>query len=763
MIETVGNQYVVARPLYSENSFNEQHRKLDRYHKSSLDHLRLCFSCSREKAKKIAYTFLPIASWLPMYRFKEWLVSDIVSGVSTGLVAVLQGLSFALLVDISPGYGLYAAFFPVIAYFFLGTSKHISVGPFPVLSLMVGSVVVRMVPNPNTNPAVGDNSTMNGTLSYEEQKVIAAASITMLAGIFQLAMGLLQIGFIVVYLSDSLISGFTTAAAIHVFISQLKFIFGLTVPAFNGPLASFKTLENIFGQITNTNICDLVSSIVIAVIVFAVKEINDRFKAKLPVPIPIEVVMTVVATGISYACNFEQRFGVDIVGTIERGYQAPITPNSKVFTECIADGFSIGIVGFAVAFSVAKVYSIKHDYVIDGNQELIAFGVSNIFCGGFRGFAAATSLSRSAVQESTGGKSQIAGLISALIVMIVTLAIGFLIAPLQKSVLSALVLVNLKGMLMQFTEIPVLWKKDRVDCIVWVVTCIAAILLGLDLGLAAGVGFELLTVVFRAQFPKFTLLANVGGNNIYKNRKDYAEIYETEGVKIFRCPAPVFFANIDLFRSKLVAAVGFNPLRILRKRNKAIRKIRKLLKNGELQLTPKGVICTSYNYQASDDEEIDNNQIEELDKPTYTADLPINIDWNSDLPNSIVVPKIDVHSLILDFTSVSFMDLSGTKGIKSILKEFIRIEVDVYIVGIDNDLQEKLQRSAFFDEEVTTDIFFLTIHDAVLHILMKREMACPPQYSSIKEKDKNLYDEVVEFPNGNLRSREHTVPSETRF
>ncbi|XP_069485255.1 chloride anion exchanger [Ambystoma mexicanum] len=763
MIEPVGNQYVVARPLYSENSFNEQHPKVERHHKSFVDHLRICFSCSPEKAKKIAYTFLPIASWLPMYRFKEWLVSDIVSGVSTGLVAVLQGLSFALLVDISPGYGLYAAFFPVLIYFFLGTSKHISVGPFPVLSLMVGSVVARMVPSPDS-VAMGNNSTENGTLSYEEQKVIAAASITMLAGIFQLALGLLQVGFIVVYLSESLISGFTTAAAILVLISQLKFILGLQIESFSGPLSCFYTLESIFNKITTTNICDLVSSIVIAVVVFAVKEINDRFKSKLPVPIPIEVIMTVIATGISYAVNFQEKYGVDIVGTIERGYQPPITPSIKVFSECVGDGFSIGIVGFAVAYSVAKVYSIKHDYVIDGNQELIAFGVSNIFCGGFRGFAAATSLSRSAVQESTGGKTQIAGLISALIVMIVTLALGFLIGPLQKSVLSALVLVNLKGMLMQFNEIPILWRKDRFDCIVWVVTFISAVILGLDLGLAAGVGFELLTVVFRAQFPKFTLVANVGGNDIYRNRKDYTEIYEPEGVKIFRCPAPIFFANIDLFRSKLTTAVGFNPLRILRKRNKALRKIRKLLKNGDLQLTPKGIVCTSYDYQASSDyDEIDNNQIEELDQPTYTADLPIHIDWNSDLPNNMVVPKIDIHSLILDFSAVSFLDLSATKGIKSVLKEFTRIEVDIYIVGIDSDLLEKLQRSAFFDEEITTSIFFLTIHDAVLYILAKRDTACPPQYSPQKEKEKHFYADQNEFQNGNLRNREHAVPVETRF
>ncbi|XP_053575153.1 chloride anion exchanger-like [Bombina bombina] len=750
MIEPVGNQYVVSRPIYSEEFFQTEHQKVQRYHKTFLDHLRVFFGCSPEKAKRIAFTFFPIASWLPMYQFKQWILSDIVSGVSTGLVAVLQGLAFALLVNISPGYGLYAAFFPVIIYFFFGTSKHISVGPFPVLSLMVGTAVLRLAPD---SLIAGNNST-EAVEWLDEKRVVVAASVTVLAGIFQLAMGLLQIGFVVIYLSDALISGFTTAAAIHVLVSQLKFVFGLKVEPFSGPLSLFYTLEGIFTQITDTNICDLVTSIIIMVVVFAVKELNDRFKSKLPVPIPIEVIMTVIATGVSYAFNFKDRYSVDIVGQLEKGFQAPTAPNVSVFQDAIADGFSIGIVGFAVAFSVAKVYSIKHDYTINGNQELVAFGLSNIFAGSFRGFAASTSLSRSAVQESTGGKTQIAGLISAIIVMIVTLAIGFLLEPLQKSVLGALVVINLKGMLMQFNEIPNLFRKDKYDCLVWIVTFIAAVLLGLDLGLAAGVGFELLTVVFRTQFPKCSQVANIGGSNIYKNRKDYRNIYEYEGVKIFRCPSPIFFANIDFFKDKLIAAVGFNPLRVLRKRNKALRKIQKLLAKGNLQMTPKGLICTSYDYKDSDDEELDNNRIEELDQPTSAVGLPIVIDWNGNLPNNITVPKVDIYSLIIDFGAVSFLDISAMKGLKSILKEFIRIEVDIYIAGIDDNLLEKLERCGFFDEEITRDILFLTIHDAVLHVIVKREMNSNAKSKSEMIKDKETRFDSNENKNGTLRNRD---------
>ncbi|XP_069764307.1 chloride anion exchanger-like isoform X2 [Narcine bancroftii] len=660
-------KYMVARAAFSEVSFKAQHQPIERYHKTTLDNLRIYFRCSTAKAKKISRTLLPVISWLPAYNVKEWLISDIVSGISTGLVCVLQGLAYALLVSIPAGYGLYAAFFPILTYFLFGTSRHISVGPFPVTSLMVGTVVDRMV----TDATAGGNSTVfPADMSREDRQVWVAATVTFLAGIIQLALGVLQVGFIVIYLSDPMISGFTTAAAIHVLVSQLKFVLHLAVPSFSGPLSIIYTLKYIFMNITESNVVDVIISVIVMTVVFVVKEINDRFKSKLPVPIPIEVIMTIIATGVSYAYNFEETYHVEIVGKLPNGFQTPLPPNTTVLQQSFGDAFSVAIVGFAVAFSVAKVYSVKHDYVIDGNQELVAFGISNMVCGAFRGFAASTSLSRTAVQESTGGKTQVAGLLSAVVVMIVTLAIGFLLTPLPKSVLGAVVIINLKGMLMQFREIGILWKKDKYDCLVWVMAFIAAVLLGLDIGLAAAVGFELLTVVFRTQFPLCSVLANISGTDIYRNRKDYVNIYEPEGVKIFRCPSPIFFANIDFFRNKLTEAIGFNPLRILRKRNKALRKMKKMLLKGELVATATGYVETTDWGCLKDSDGEDDKNTSGLTADTMTKDLPMQVDWNC-LPTGIHIPHVQTHSIVLDFAAVSFLDVSAMKGLNSAALSFV--------------------------------------------------------------------------------------------
>lgn len=127
--------------------------------------------------------------------------------------------------------------------------------------------------------------------------------------------------------------------------------------------------------------------------------------------------------------------------------------------------------------------------------------------------------------------------------MIAIVALGKLLEPLQKSVLAAVVIANLKGMFMQVFDVPRLWRQNKVDAAIWVFTCVASIILGLDLGLLAGLLFGLLTVVLRVQFPSWGGFGNIPGTDIYKKVKDYKNVIEPEGVKILRFSSPIFYAN----------------------------------------------------------------------------------------------------------------------------------------------------------------------------------------------------------------------------
>ncbi|XP_007943268.1 pendrin [Orycteropus afer afer] len=708
--------YVVSRPVYSQLAWEQQHERRLQERRTLRERLAKGCSCSRKRALHALKTLLPILEWLPKYRVKEWLLSDVISGVSTGLVATLQGMAYALLAAVPVGYGLYSAFFPILTYFIFGTSRHISVGPFPVVSLMVGSVVLNMAPDEHfISNGTTLNTTMIDSAARDKARVVIASTLTLLVGIIQLILGGLQIGFIVRYLADPLIGGFTTAAAFQVLVSQLKIILNVPTKNYNGILSIIYTLVEIFQNVGGTNIADFIAGLLTIIICMVVKELNDRFKHKIPIPIPIEVIVTVIATAISYGTNLEKNYNAGIVKSIPRGFLPPLLPPVNLFSEMMTASFSIAVVAYAIAVSVGKVYATKHDYAIDGNQEFIAFGISNIFSGFFSCFVATTALSRTAVQESTGGKTQIAGILSAVIVLVAIVALGKLLEPLQKSVLAGVVIANLKGMFMQVCDVPCLWRQNKIDAVIWVFTCLASIILGLDLGLLAGLMFALLTVILRVQFPSWSSLGSFPNTDIYKSTKIYKNGEESEGVKIVRFPSPIFYGNIDGLKKSIKSTVGFDAIQVYNKRLKALRKIQKLIKKGQLRATKNGIISDagSSNNAFEPDEDIEDP--EELDIPT--KEIEIQVDWNSDLPVKVNVPKVPIHSLVLDCGAVSFLDIVGVKSLRMIVKEFQRIDVTVYFSSLQDHVIQKLEQCGFFDDNIRKDIFFLTVHDAVLYIL----------------------------------------------
>ncbi|XP_075064913.1 pendrin-like isoform X2 [Mixophyes fleayi] len=719
------NQYLVARSVYAEPAFQEENEKKEIVQKTVQERLQKSCSCTSRKALLIVKSIFPVLDWLPKYRWKEWFVKDLISGVSTGLVATLQGLAFALLASVPVGYGLYSSFFPILTYFLLGTSKHLSVGPFPVVSLMVGTVVLSMAPDEKftmLSNSTGLNATVINTVARDAARVMVSGTLCFLIGIIQLLLGVCQIGFIVRYLADPLVGGFTTAAAFQVFVSQMKLVLNVPTKNYNGILSIVYTIIDIFTNIRQTNIADLIAGLLTFFVCVVVKEINDRYKHILRVPIPIEVIVTIVATGISYGANLAKNYNAGIVKTIPSGFIPPMTPDVSMFQEMIGSAFSIGIVAYAVAVSVGKVYATKHNYAIDGNQEFIAFGISNLFSGAFSCFCATTALSRTAVQESTGGKTQIAGLISAMVVLIAIVALGRLLEPLQKSVLAAIVIANLKGMFWQVQDVPRLWKQNKWDSVIWVFTCIASILLGLDLGLLAGLVFGLLTVVLRVQFPSCGALGNVPGTDIYKEVKKYKSVVEPDGVKIVRFTSGIFYGNIDGLKNGIKKIVGFDAVKVYNKRVKALRKINKLIKKGQLKATKNGIISDAGtdNEGFEPEKELEDPEVEQ-NPDIQMKEVEIQVDWNSELPVKVTVPKVSIHSLVFDFGQISFLDVVAVRSLKLIYKEFKRIDVEVYIAACDDNVLKKLEECFFFDDQIKPDSLFLTIHDAMLYIEYQRK------------------------------------------
>uniref|UniRef100_A0A8C5EQD7 Solute carrier family 26 member 6-like n=1 Tax=Gouania willdenowi TaxID=441366 RepID=A0A8C5EQD7_GOUWI len=663
------------------------------------------FLCSFSvlKLKQILFSWFPVLGWLPHYPIREYAVGDVMSGCSVGIMHLPQGMAYALLASLRPVFGLYTSFYPVLVYFIFGTSRHISVGTFAVISIMIGSVTERLAPD---SDFIVNGTNGTGSVDIDERdayRVQIACSLTVLTGIFQILLGVVRFGFVVTYLSEPLVRGYTTGSACHVCVSQLKYLFGVTPARFSGPLSLIYTLVDLCRLLPQTQVPELVVSLVALAVLIVVKELNTYYRKKLPLPIPIELIVIIAATMITHFCGLPDKYDIDVVGEIPSGLKAPRVPDATLFSKVIGDAFAVAIVGYAINISLGKTFALKHGYKVDSNQELVALGLSNTVGGFFQCYSVTSSLSRSLVQESTGGKTQVAGLVSSIIVLITVLKIGSLFEDLPKAVLSTIVFVNLKGMFKQFMDVPMLWRTNKVDLLVWLVTFTSTILFNLDLGLAISIGFSMLTIIFRTQLPRYSILGNVPGTELYLDTNTYQEAKEIPGIKIFRSSTTLCYTNAEMYLEVLQEKSGIEIGKLLtakRKQDaKQKRKQEKERKKAKKQKTSGALANGKLSEETKGQENITNEEA----SGSHT------------------------QSIILDLSTTSFVDTVTVKTLKNVRlpshdPSGFSLSCPLFIVcgGTPACIVEQLEKAGFFSESIPKSRLFITVHDAVLHILKKR-------------------------------------------
>ncbi|ESO82306.1 hypothetical protein LOTGIDRAFT_134793 [Lottia gigantea] len=531
------------------------------------DYLPSC-DCSCLCLKEYIMRIFPFIKIMQGYSLLYDFPCDLVAGLTVGIMHIPQGMAYALLTQLPPVYGLYTSFYPVVIYFLFGTSRHVSVGTFAVVSLMVGAVVDKANMT-SSHPAL--NSTFldgkNHIEKLDEIKVAYAMSVTFAVGALQLILGFLRLGFVTTFLSDPLISGFTTGAAVHVFSSQIKSAFGITVGRYSGPLKLIYAYRDFFANLHTANMVTMTATIVAILALIAIKEgINNNrsLKNKLKIPVPIELLVIVGATALSFYLHLNREFNVEIVGEVPRGLPPLNIDNLKYVPDLIGESFAICFTAFAISFAMAKILGDKHNYEVDANQELVAFGISNMFGSMFSSFCSSASLSRSMVQDNVGGRTQVTSLVSSFLVIIVLVSLGPVFKYLPNCILAAIIIVSLKGLFLQFTELKRLWRVSKVDFSVWVVVFLSTVLLDVDLGLLVGLIFNLIPVLLRTQTPYTSLLGNVEGTDVYADISLHREAKEIPGVKIFRFESALYYGNAEHFRKKLIKDTGLEPKELKR-------------------------------------------------------------------------------------------------------------------------------------------------------------------------------------------------------
>lgn len=466
--------------------------------------------------------YFPILEWLPKYQ-KAYLSGDFNAGLTVAVMLVPQGMAYGLLAGLPPIYGLYAGILPLLLYSFFGTSRQLSVGPVALVSLLILTGVGQLA-EPGS-----------------AQFISYAITTALIAGVIQVLLGIFRLGFLVNFLSHPVISGFTSAAAIIIGISQLQNLMGISIPRSNRIHIIVGSIIEKFGDIHY--ITSLLGVLGIALI-FMLKKVNKKIPGAL-----IAVILGIVGV---YFLKLNER-GVAVVGEVPKGLPQMVVPifNWEVIKQLLPLSLTICLISFIESLAIAKTIEGKHkDYKVIPNQELLALGITKIGGAFFQSYPTTGSFTRSAINDEAGAKTGVSSIISATVIAFILLFLTPAFYYLPKAILASVIVVAVVG-LINYKEAVHLWKNDKRDFLSLVVTFLATLTLGIQDGVMIGVILSLAIIIYRNSRPHVAVLGKLPQADLYRNVLRFKEAIRKKGVLIVRFDAPLYFGNAAYFRKQV--------------------------------------------------------------------------------------------------------------------------------------------------------------------------------------------------------------------
>ncbi len=473
--------------------------------------------------------FFPFTDWLFNYR-REYLSGDLSAGLTVGVMLIPQGMAYSMLAGLPPIYGLYASTIPLIVYALLGTSRQLAVGPVAMVALLISS-------------GVGALAAL-GSVEF----IALAILLALMVGIIQFTMGAFRLGFLVNFLSHPVIAGFTSAAALIIGFSQLKHLLGMDIPR-------GKVHETIIAVVQNAQDINWITAVIgigAVLLLIGIKKIDRR--------IPAPLLAVVFGIGAVYTLNLH-KLGVSIVRDVPSGFDIFALPNIEMdaISSLIPVALTIAFIGFMESIAVAKAIQAKHkNYEVSANQELISLGLANIAGSFFKAFPVTGGFSRTAVNDQAGARTGMASIISAALIILTLLFLTEFFYFLPNAILAAIIMVAVYG-LIDFKEAQHLWKTDRNDFILFMITAAGTLVLGIEEGIGVGVVLSLGVVIYRISYPHIAVLGRVPNTSEFRNIKRFDDMETDERVFVFRFDSQLYFANAQYFRDFLNKELANKP------------------------------------------------------------------------------------------------------------------------------------------------------------------------------------------------------------
>ena len=463
--------------------------------------------------------YFPALSWLRTYK-RSNLKGDLSAGLTVGVMLIPQGMAYAMIAGLPPIYGLYASTIPLIIYALLGTSRQLAVGPVAMVSLLTAAGVGTLAEA--------------GTETY----IVLAITLALFVGIIQFLLGAFRLGFLVNFLSHPVISGFTSAAALIIGLSQLKHLLGIEMDRTHYVHEILYQAIERFGDI---NWITFGIGLVGILIIVGVKKINKS--------IPAQLIAVVFGILIVWLLGLSA-YGVKIVGEIPGGLPSLSIPDLSfdTFTFLIPIALAIALVSFMESIAVAKAIQSKHkNYKVEPNQELIALGLANIGGSFLQSYPVTGGFSRTAVNDQAGANSGMASIFSAGLILLTLLFLTTLFYYLPNAILASVIMVAVFN-LIDYKEAIHLWKSDRSDFWILIITFLATLGLGIEQGIGIGILLSLGWLIYRSSKPHMIKLGKVKNTHFYRNVDRFLQVEQRKDLLIIRFDAQLYFANVNYFK-----------------------------------------------------------------------------------------------------------------------------------------------------------------------------------------------------------------------
>ena len=485
-----------------------------------------------------------LPSWIRLYP-RQQLTLDVVAGVIVTVLVIPQSLAYALLAGLPPQLGLYVSIFPVIAYALWGSSMTQAVGPVAITAIMTFSVLSPLAPP--------------GSPHY----IALAATLSLLSGVLILACGAFRLGFLSQLLSRPVVSGFISGSAILIVISQLKFLLGVSTSGAN----SWQVLHALVDESPHANPTTLAIGAATLVLLVSSKMWLAKALGRIGLSAHhaemwvrvLPLLAVVLATLLVASLDLDLNHGVAVVGAVKEGLASFsfFVPDLRSVKLLAGPALILAFIGMVQNITMAQALAIKRREKVDANRELLGLGSANVVAAFYGGMPVGGGLSRSAVNVAAGAQSPLASIVSA-VAMLGIVAVGtHWFARLPLTVLAANIVVAALSMI-DVKAFRQAWSYDRADALALLGTAVGVLLLGLEQGIALGIGLSLATLLLRASTPHIAVIGRIPGTEHFRNIERHG-VETIAGVLLLRIDESLFFGNLNAVEARLSAELAQAP------------------------------------------------------------------------------------------------------------------------------------------------------------------------------------------------------------